>query len=381
MVENIGHHTAAEGLPETEIPYAIPDGGEVIDEEETGNNTYTKRQILTRLAAVVGGGGVVTEYAIFRNSQRQDQQTGTGQQDPVTNSTPTPEGTESRTEESTEQGSEEQTAEERVNNQIREGIPLEGLGAYEDAVLEADQPDAATIKQIDSILEGENTPEELRNGLDDIATTDNLHQVMRYFHQQHQNQEETVVINRNWSFTSDSEPILELYTVKNGELQNQPTITDTRAGQVVQTNKPGQENPQYLADLRDSTDWAQNVSQDYQSIQQIIDRSLENNNPSEQDVREYRADKLQDWSRVMFGVDDEPKVRPHNVDTADTVFEAMYGDGDAEILAELSNEYDSEDYDADTLVEVEYTGSSWNFHTPDNREMGDPLEGEEGRFS
>jgi len=288
-----------------------------------------------------------------------------------TDSTSTPQPTPGGTDTASEAGT--PTAAERTNQQIREGIPLEGLGAYEDAVLEADQPDTATANQIDSILEGDNTAEDLRNGLDDIATTDNLHQVMRYFHQQQQNTDQTVVINRNWSFTSDSEPILELYTVQNGQLQSQPTIVDTSAP-TPQINQPGQNNPQYLADLRISDGWTILVPEDHEGLEQRIEDAKTYENASEEDIRELRENIYGKWSNAIPGLDDSDMVKPEDPESTISVFEAKYGDGDTRVLTDLENQYfESSQYDTDTMTTAHYNGEDWVFTERPDIEMGDSL--------
>lgn len=264
---------------------------------------------------------------------------------------------------------------------IRNGIPLDGLGAYTDAVLQAEQPEPATIQQIDQMLEENQKPGELAENLAQILTTENTHSTMQYFHQQHQNQENTVVTNKNYGFTAHPGEIIEVYTVTNGNLQPQPILIDTYQGQTWETNKPGQQKPEYLAALRDDTNWTRRVPQDVQSLHGGIERGRERNgNITQKELNDYRARTLRKWSYIMFGVDDEPDVRPRDVETADAVFEAVYGEGDAEIIADLSNKYHEQDYDPDTFVEVELREDGWNFHTPENREMGDGLKGEEEKF-
>ncbi|QUO46841.1 hypothetical protein [Halorubrum ruber] len=284
-----------------------------------------------------------------------------------------------------EEGQEEEEQTPQWEKDTRNGIPLNGLGAYTDQMIEAGPVSATRAETINSVLEGAETVEEERDALVEELSKENYASIFSEYHRikgKRDNAENSVVLNRNWSFTSDSESIFEFYKVENGELQSQPVILDPDPETYNrQVNRPGSGEPEYLADLRDNTDWAQNVAQDYQSVQALIERGIENNDATEEEVRDYRADKLQDWSYVIFGADDEPNVRPHDIDTANTVFEAMYGDGNAQILAELSNEYHNQEYRPEKLVEVEFGGDSWNFHTPENREMGDPLIGEEERFS
>jgi poly(3-hydroxybutyrate) depolymerase len=252
-------------------------------------------------------------------------------------------------------------------------------------MLETGPVSATKAETINNALEGAETVEEEREALVEELSEENYEMLFSEYHRikgKRDNAENSVVLNRNWSFTSDSEPIFEFYIVEGGELQGQPIILDPDPETYNrQVNRPGSKEPRYLADLRDNTDWAQHVPQDYESVQGGIEFGMEENDATEEEVKDYRARALKKWSHVMFGVGEEPDVRPRDVETAGAVFEAMYSEGDVEILADLSNEYHEEDYDSDTLVEVELGDNGWKFHTPENRETGDPLIGEEERFS
>lgn len=279
---------------------------------------------------------------------------------------------------------EEQEQTPQWEKNTRNGIPLNGLGAYTDQMLEAGPVSAAKAETINSALEGAETVEEERDALVKEVEQANYEALFSEYHRikgKRDNAENSVVLNRNWSFTSDSEPIFEFYIVEDGELQSQPIILDPDPETYNrQVNRPGEKEPQYLAWLRNQDLYTSKTSQAYQSIQEQIEEGIEEENVTESQVKQFRHNFLQDWSRVMFGVDDEPDVRPYNVETADIVFEAMYGDGDGGILADLSNKFYDEDYDTDTLVEVEFRSSEWNFYTPKDRDMGDPLVGEKERF-
>jgi hypothetical protein len=251
-------------------------------------------------------------------------------------------------------------------------------------MLEAGPVSATTAETINNALEGAETVEEEREALVEELSEQNYESLFSEYHRikgKRDNAENSVVLNRNWSFTSDSEPIFEFYIVEDGELQSQPIILDPDpAFNNRQVNRPGSGEPQYLAWLRSQDFDVYFTPQSYQVIQQKIEKGIEEENVSEEQVKKFRYNFLQDWSRVMFGVDDKPDVRPYNVETANVVFEAMYGDRDGVILADLSNKFYNEDYDTDTLVEVELRSSEWNFYTPANRTMGDPLVGEKERF-
>ncbi|WP_154020402.1 hypothetical protein [Halorubrum halophilum] len=351
----------------------------------TGKQPSSDRRSFGRGVLTVAGAGAIAGCTGNTGSTEEGESSEPRESDtdPAGNGSDTGESEAGGNSSEPEEGRDEQEQTPQWEKNTRNGIPLNGLGAYTDQMLEAGPVSAAKAGTINNALKGAETVEEERDALAQTLTPGNYTLLMSEYHRQRGEQgntENQVVVNQNWSFTSDSEPILELYKVENGNLQSQPVIVDANHKYQRQTNKPGSGEPPYLAGLRNQENDVRFTSQAYQSIQNKIEEGIKEENVSEINVKQFRYNFLQDWSRVMFGVDDEPDVRPYDVETADIVFEAMYGDGDGGILADLSNKIYEEDYDTDTLVEVEFRNSEWNFHTPKNRDMGDPLVGEKERF-
>ncbi len=254
---------------------------------------------------------------------------------------------------------------------IQEGLPLEGLGAYEDQMLEAGPVEESTAEEIENLLEGASSPEEEADRLSEMLTDENFGTRMAEFYRQKEDSEDTVVVNENYGFFQDSGPILEIYTVENGELQSGPILSHTSYGETS-TQAPGDgENPQYLHDMRESSDWAQVMPQDYRALTERIEPL------TDKEKRNVREDFVDYWSAGLFGLDETVNIIPHDGESSNVVFDGLYHDGDTQAVVELNNEYrDSELFDSDTVVSAEYTGDGWEFHERPEYEMGDKLPGE-----
>ena len=269
--------------------------------------------------------------------------------------------------------------EEEKNEEPEFEIPLDGLGAYEEKVREA-RPRQKTFNQVDKMLEQSDNPDQLAdllssNKITTGAVEHNLYELASALYQKQEekageNVEDSVVFNINWSFTSDSEAIIETYTVEDGELQSQPIIADPEHGQVYMRHKPDQENPEYLKRIRDDTDWAKMVPQDYDAFmkrEEFVDKD------DERTVREYT---FKNWSAGLFGINTDPKVIPHDGESSNVVFDGLYHDGDAEAVVELNNQYfESNLFGIGEVVSAEYTGDGWKFHKQPDYEWGDELPG------
>ena len=280
------------------------------------------------------------------------------------------------TSESSEQGNSQ--PENTGNNEEPDrelSVPFGGLGAYEDAVNNADSIDEAngvTAGQIHDILEQSDTVQEEADELSNLGTTNNIHSILQEYHLEKNEGDNMVIANINWSFTSDSEPIIEYHTVQNGQLQGNPIITDPN--HELKKHKPGQNQPEYLANLRQSDKAASLLPGDIEGMNERVEHYEENRDISEDKIRQFREMVMNEWSRTLFGVDDEPNVRPADLESGIALYEAKYGDGDANMLAQASNQYaESEHFNADYMVEAEYTGNGWEFSPNPNTELGDEL--------
>jgi hypothetical protein len=274
-----------------------------------------------------------------------------------------------------------ESMEERINQNIEENIPLDGLGKYTEKILEAEAPNAATTQEIDQILEGENQdPETLRNQLDDVITTDNIHQVMRYFHQNHNDKQNTIIANKNWRFTGQSDPTIEIYTVQNGKLQPGPTLTDTYNNKVNKINKPNQNKPKPLADLRDPTDGSRRSSTDYQAMQELMDSIEQYEGLSEEDEREIRETTFSKMSCAVPGLDPEDNFIFYDGENANLVTDVLReGNKEAaQAYTQLANKIpEAEGLGEEGYVSAEYTGSDWKLRHHPDWEPGDKLPGEQ----
>lgn len=259
-------------------------------------------------------------------------------------------------------------------------MPLDGLGALEPKVKDADWEVVHEYLDEDDYHD----PEALADKLSDhIALNDVYGMLQQLYKKQNESSvysvEDTIVANVNLSYTSGVEEIIEIRRIEDRELKGSPIIVDVENNSVYMKHKPGQEGPDYLKRIRDPEDWARFVPQNYRAIRQIAINDVEEKGEqafTKEDIREFRRHYLNEWSRIMFGANENPDLIPKDFETAVTAFEALYGNANTQIIADLSNEYYKTDYDTDTLVTAEYDGE-WNFESPDDRNMGDRLEGEE----
>lgn len=302
--------------------------------------------------------------------------TGDGRTEPVETDvpetdTPTPEPTPADTPTETETP-EETTPELSEREQaIRQGIPLDGLGAYEDQMLEAGPVQETTAKEIKNILESSDTVQQEADKLSQKLTDENIGIWMAEYHRQKDDPANSVVVNENFGFFQDSGPILEIYTVEGGELHSRPTLSHTSYNKTS-THKPGDgPNPRYLRDMRDSTDWAQTLPQDWEAYEENIEGG------NEEQIRNVREGYVEFWSAGLFGIDEDEKIIPHDAESSNAVFDGLHGEGDTEAAVKLNNDYrDSELFNSDVVVSAEYTGGGgWKFHRQENYEMGDELPG------
>jgi hypothetical protein len=282
-----------------------------------------------------------------------------------------------------EENNQDQASELEQN--IREGIPLDGLGAYTDQMLEARETSdtAPPTEKVNAILEGESV-EEQRDALVEALTEENYEMLFSEYHRQkgaNGDTENQVVLNRNWSFTSDFEPIFEFYLVENGELQSQPVILDpdpeTNNRQV---NRPGSGEPEYLADLRDSTDGAQSVPEDYDALQELISFYNEHEDNPEKMINDARATTFDKMSASIFGVDPEENFIFYDGESANLVANGKFeGSKEGiEAVVGLSNSLpEGEGYGEDIWTSAEYTERGWEFRTHPDWELGQKLPGEQ----
>ena len=279
-----------------------------------------------------------------------------------------------------EENNQDQASELEQN--IRNGIPLDGLGAYTDQMLDPKEGPVReeTTEKVNAILEG--SVEEQRDALVEVLTEENYEMLFSEYHRQIGEEggaENQVVLNRNWSFTSDSEPIFEFYLVENGDLQSQPVILDPDPETYNrQVNKPGTGEPEYLAWIRDSSIWGRTVPQDWKAEE---DRRNAFEEWTEAEKRSRRESTQRFWSNGLFGVGQEPEVIPYDAESSMVLFKGMYQNGNTDAVVKLNNEYrDSEVFKSDNLVSAEYTENGWEFREHKEREIGDPLPGEDDFF-
>jgi hypothetical protein len=293
--------------------------------------------------------------------------------------TSTPTDTPTETVTATEEPA-EATTEEPENREweasVRNGVPLNGLGAYLDRVLEAGPVRETKASEIQQILEESNNLDEEIDAMTQVLTNEEVHSYMAEYHRQKQDKENQIVVNKNWSFTSQSEPILELYKITDGNLQSQPTILDHDPKYNSRNiNKPNSEEPDYLAAVRNDEDDLWIIPQDYDAIEKRF------SNVDDKHVPKLREAFQEKWSNGLFGLNGEHNIIPHDPESSNIVFDGLYQDGDTQAVVELNNKYrDSEAFESDNLVSAEYTGEGWEFREHKGREIGDPLPGEDDFF-
>jgi hypothetical protein len=239
---------------------------------------------------------------------------------------------------------------------------------------------ATTAETINNALEGAETVEEERDALVEELSEENYESLFSEYHRvkgKRDNAENSVVLNRNWSFTSDSEPIFEFYIVEDDELQSQPIILDPDPETYNrQVNRPGQEDPNYLSSLRDDGHAAAIIPQDYDALDERIQDGREEG-ASDMKVRNFRETIQEKWSNGLFGISGGHNIIAHDSQSSNVVFDGMYHGGDTQAVIDLNNEYrDSDLFDADGVVSAEFTGKGWKFHELPDYEIGDKLPGE-----
>lgn len=260
-------------------------------------------------------------------------------------------------------------------------IPLGGLGNYDNKVRNADPLETAsedprgdpqlTGDQIQNMLDGAESVEEEAMFLAENTHTHYLHSAMQEYHKAKSEGEDMVVANINWSFTSDSEPIIEYHTVEDGELQGQPIIAD--ANTEIQTHSPGEEGPDYLKALRTDDRYTRIVPQDYDALTDRVERGRENGG-TEEDVKAFRETIINEWSNALFGTESEPNLIPHDSESSNVVFDGLYHGENTEAVVQLNNQYaESEHFGSDEIVSAQYTGTGWEFEVQEDYEMGDEL--------
>ena len=263
-------------------------------------------------------------------------------------------------------------------------IPLDGLGAYEDAVREAGRIKETvstgargietTVDDIHNMLEQTNSVDEEREWLAEHTPVqhDELHQVMHEYHRQKDEGDDQVVANINWSFTGQSKPIAEFYTVQNGNLQGQPSITYQKGIELL-TNHPGQDEPSALANLRQS-DKAGLLPEDIDGLNIRIEDAREYEDATDEQIRDLRENVFSKWSYSVPGLGDGHMIKPENIESGNIVMDAKYGDGETEPLTELANQYaESDHFNNGVMTTVNYNGEEWEFTDRPDHQMSDQI--------
>lgn len=267
---------------------------------------------------------------------------------------------------------EDETTPQKNTSSLEGQVPLDGLGAYQEK-LEQNPASEETLDWAENFLNGNTTPTQQAETLAEEITEDNYTTLLNAIHRKNPDNENTVVVNQNWSFTSDSEPIHEIYTVENGQLQSAPIIVDLDPETTGrQIHQPGQTGPEYLKDLRDSTDWAQTIPQDWSALEERIAPG------NQEEKRNVREGYVQHWSAALFGTGPDDTIIPYDGESSNVVFDGLYHDGDTEVVVELNNAYrDSELFGSDQIVSAQYTEEGWEFQAHSEYEMGEKLPGEQ----
>lgn len=281
---------------------------------------------------------------------------------------------------------EEKTGDEGETEEPDFEIPLGGLGRYEEKVREA-SPRQATFNQVDRMLEQSDNPDQLAdllssNEISVGAVEHNLYELASALYQRQQekpgeNIDDSVVFNVNFIFSSTGQPIVDTYSVEDGELQSNPIIANPESGRVDMRHKPGQEGPDYLKNVRKSDKASTQVPQDYDGEEKFRNIFEE---WTEEEKRLRRESTQSHWSYALFGTGKDFDIIPYDAESSNAVFDAMYNDGDTEALVKLNNKVASEFPDTDAVISAEYTGSGWKLREHPERKIGDQLPGEDDFF-
>lgn len=254
-------------------------------------------------------------------------------------------------------------------------IAYEGLGTYEKSLQEARPVTAARSKAGEYELIKLNEKETVEEEADELAKIlenqgpgYDINSLMKGYHQEKTDPDNQIILNKNillpWN-----ESVHEIYTVKNGQLQNQPTLQSNAVPDAFGTiHKPGQQKPEVLKDLRQ-----------YAGIPRIPE-SLKDTNlhldvlpeSAEQETERMKRN-MNRWTDCILGLyDSSVPLRPETYHDGMLVYEAKFGVEDPEIYAELCKAADDEEVlESDVVVEASYTGDGWEMSQNPDVDIGD----------
>jgi hypothetical protein len=255
-------------------------------------------------------------------------------------------------------------------------LPLDGLGQFGEKVLDADMENSEfTAEGIQTLLEPADNVDQEAELLAEITTPDNLYQVSNAYLSTKKEEDNVVAVNQNHAFYQDSGPLLEFHTIRNGELQGQPGLKAQG-----KTHFPGDQGPEYLTQMRDPTNGASAIPQDYQALQSWLESEKRYGDDGEQGVRDERAATISKMSNSIIGIGSDEKFMYFDGESANLVAGAIQGENpeSAQALAELSNQYpEAPGFGTDTWTSAQYTEDGWKFETRPDYKLGDKLPGEQ----
>jgi hypothetical protein len=263
-----------------------------------------------------------------------------------------------------------ETTDEQETQENTLTIPYNGLGTYEKSLQEArpvtsarTKPGEHEVQRITTQETVEQEADELAKLLEDQGPGYDINSLMKGYHQQKEDPNNQIILNQNTLLPYDNK-LHEIYTVKNGQLQNQPILQSNTHG----IHKPGQQKPEPLKDLRQFAG-TRRVPEQLKSTDLHLEAYTDNAEQEEMDMRE----NMNLWSECILGLyDSGVPLRPETYDDGMLVYEAKFGDEDPDIYAELCQAVDDEEVlDSDVVVEASYNGDSWEMAQNPDVDIGD----------
>lgn len=263
-------------------------------------------------------------------------------------------------------------------------IPIAGLREYEEKLREYGPMEGpvdtlpggieTSPEDIRRMLEETDSVEEERNWLAEntpIGEEQTFH-VMNEYLTQKEPGEPSVQLNRIYVFIPGASGLVNTFTtVKNGELEGQPSIM-YQVGANPVTDHPNQKGHEALYHLRVPDKAASITPIDVEGIKKSIRIYKEDDDTYEEDIVGFRRTVFLRSSYVLPGISERQRLRFER-ETAAKLYEGMFGNDDPSIITEGAKQYQqSEHFDTDYMVEAEITENGWEFNRRPDLEMGDP---------
>jgi len=267
-------------------------------------------------------------------------------------------------------GDTESTADTTAELAIPEGFShyrekLEGTEPVDEASKGFGGESKLTTDEISQLLEGETNLEEELEFLVEKTETDYIHSATAEYLKQKEDTDNIIHPNKTFaSIPGANEEISEFIVVENGEIQGVHGINGQYNGQNLKyTTQNGGE--QLFQALYEPDDANGVTPEDLQGLQKKVKVRRGDEAVEDGVIQEIKQDMYETASMAIPGVGKEINLRFADIESGMALYEAKYGDGDGEVIRDLSQEYSEietpESYDT---ITVEYD-EGWEL-TPEN---------------